>query len=117
MIVLKETIDPQNIFIIPREATTELNFTVTDDITGDELVSSGLAEFYGDFILIPLVVENLEQNRYYTFRMDSNVTNKNIYKDKIFVTNQEINQVNNKTYSINKDQYVDVKSNNDYIVI
>tara|TARA_R110001592_G_scaffold14653_2_gene65346 strand:- start:2915 stop:3268 length:354 start_codon:yes stop_codon:yes gene_type:complete len=117
MVVLKETTDPQNIFIIPREATTELNFTVTDDITGKELVSSGQADFYGDFISIPLVVENLEQNRFYTFRINSNATNNNIYKDKIFVTNQEINQVNNKTYSINKDQYVDVKSNNDYIVI
>ena len=117
MIVLKETTDAQNIFIIPRETTIMVTFTVTDDITGEELVASGVPQFWGDFILIPLVVENLEQNRYYTFRMDSNVTNKNIYKDKIFVTNQEINQVNNKTYSINKDQYVDVKSNNDYIVI
>ena len=57
------------------------------------------------------------KNRYYTFRIKSVANLKNIYKDKIFVTDQVIDQKQNKTYSINKDQYKEVESNNDYIVI
>ena len=41
-----------------------------------------------------------------------------IYKDKIFVTDQEIDQGDNKYYDINKDQYTTNNSyNNEYIVL
>ena len=41
-----------------------------------------------------------------------------VYKDKIFVTDQEIDQVNEKKYDINKDAYKQKEtSTNDYIVL
>jgi len=40
-----------------------------------------------------------------------------IYKDKIFCTNQTINQYTNDYYSVNKDEYVSKDGNNDYIVL
>ncbi len=40
-----------------------------------------------------------------------------IYKDKIFCTDQTINQDTNNYYSVNKDEYVSKSGNNDYIVL
>jgi CMP-N-acetylneuraminic acid synthetase len=41
-----------------------------------------------------------------------------IYKDKVFCTDQTINQTNNDYYSINKDEYVQEDSfDNDYIIL
>ena len=40
-----------------------------------------------------------------------------IYLDKIFCTDQTINQDTNNYYSVNKDEYVSKSGNNDYIVL
>lgn len=40
-----------------------------------------------------------------------------IYLDKIFCTDQAINQDTNNYYSVNKDEYVSKSGNNDYIVL
>lgn len=40
-----------------------------------------------------------------------------IYLDKIFCTDQAINQNTNNYYSVNKDEYVSKSGNNDYIVL
>ena len=40
-----------------------------------------------------------------------------IYLDKIFCTDQAINQDTNDYYSVNKDEYVSKSGNNDYIVL
>lgn len=40
-----------------------------------------------------------------------------IYLDKIFCTDQTINQDTNNYYSVNKDEYVSKGGNNDYIII
>jgi len=43
--------------------------------------------------------------------------NNDIYKGKIFCTNQTINQAENEYYNINKDVYTQQESNNEYIII
>lgn len=40
-----------------------------------------------------------------------------IYRDKIFCTDQTINQDTNSYYSVNKNEYVSKAGNNDYIVL
>tara|TARA_R110001606_G_scaffold62989_2_gene146310 strand:+ start:549 stop:902 length:354 start_codon:yes stop_codon:yes gene_type:complete len=117
MIVLGTTDQEQIVYVIPRIATTNIELSIIDDITGESLNDSSTSELYGDYLKISLLIDGLVKNRFYTFRIKNSDTLKNIYKDKIFVTDQVIDQVNNKTYSINKDQYVEVESNNDYIVI
>ena len=117
MIVLGTTDQEQIVYVIPRIATTNIELSIVDDITGELLNDSSTSELYGDYLKISLLIDGLVKNRFYTFRIKNSDTLKNIYKDKIFVTDQVIDQINNKTYSINKDQYVKVESNNDYIVI
>tara|TARA_R110000823_G_scaffold42397_8_gene111140 strand:+ start:4189 stop:4548 length:360 start_codon:yes stop_codon:yes gene_type:complete len=119
MIVLKTTDQVQIIHVIPRLAlnSTNIDLSITDDIKGDLLTNTSTSVMKGDYLEIGASIDGLVKNRFYTFRINETITNKNIYKDKIFVTDQVINQKINKTYSINKDQYVEVESNNDYIVI
>jgi hypothetical protein len=119
MIVLKPIDTAQIIYVIPRLAlySTNIELSIIDDITGETLTLTQTSELYGDYLKIDLSVDDLVKNRFYTFRIKSVANLKNIYKDKIFVTDQVINQKINKTYSINKDEYVEVESNNDYIVI
>ena len=119
MIVLKPIDTEQVIHIIPRLALNSENteLSITDDITGDLLVHTFTSELYGDYLKINASIDELVKNRFYTFRINETITFKNIYKDKIFVTDQVISQKINKSYSINKDQYEKVESNNDYIVI
>jgi hypothetical protein len=119
MIVLKPIDTNQNIYVIPRNAeySTNIELSIIDDITGESLALTQDSELYGDYLKIELSVDDLVKNRFYTFGIKSLTSSKNIYKDKIFVTDQIIKQVNNQTYTINKDQYVEVESNNDYIVI
>lgn len=119
MIVLKPIDTNQNIYVIPRNAeySTNIDLSIIDDITGESLSLTQTSELYGDYLKIELSVDDLVKNRFYTFRIKSLSSLNNIYKDKIFVTDQIIEQKNNKTYSINKEQYLEVESNNDYIVI
>ena len=65
--------------------------------------------------LSPVLVEG----RFYdlTLKEGANV----IYKDKIFCTNQTVNQANNDYYTVNSGEYTtptgDDKYDNDYIII
>lgn len=40
-----------------------------------------------------------------------------IYRDKIFCTSQDTNQINNEHYTVNKDEYKEQSSNNDFIIL
>jgi hypothetical protein len=40
-----------------------------------------------------------------------------IYRDKIFCTDQSINQSNNEHYTVNKDVYKEQNGNNDFIIL
>lgn len=119
MIVLTSTTDAQEIKVIPREYTTsDISAKLTDDITGD--VSTPTESTYtrvGDYLKNDVAYSDLKEDRFYTFTIEKS-TGSIIYKDKVFVTNQTIDQLNDETYTINKNEYVEQEtSNNDYIVI
>ena len=40
-----------------------------------------------------------------------------IYRDKIFCTSQNTNQIKNEHYTVNKDDYKSLKSDNDFIIL
>ena len=68
----------------------------------------------GDYLTISHPF-SLVEGRYYDLTILAG--SKVIYLDKIFCTDQVINQESNKYYSVNKDEYISQPSNNDYIII
>ena len=118
MIVLTTSTGEQNFKFIPREFTTDITVTFTDDITFTELSPVEVsATQVGDYIQYAFTLTGLKEDRFYTVRIE-NSTDEVIYKDKLFVTNQGIDQLDKEKYTINKDEYVEKStSDNDYIVI
>ena len=127
MIVRTTSNDASNVFIIKRPFNTDTSNTdnlieVTDDITKHNLsYSVGFAE-QGDYHRLSLQISGLKEGRYYTLKVFDRPAGGGdlfcVYKDKIFVTDQTIDQVANDTYSINDSEYTENStSNNDYIII
>ena len=120
MIVFTTSTSAQNLYFIPREYhTTDLEVVLTDDITlNDATNTSSVFTREGDYIKAEIAYSNLKEDRFYTLRVKLTTNNQIIYKDKMFVTNQTIDQVNGDLYSINNGEYVEQEtSSNDYIVI
>jgi len=142
MIVLTTTTSAQAFKVIPRTFGAEFSLSIRDDSTNvtqtyeiNNAVTSGnyltfnqafspvLVE--GHFYDIKLFSDpNFWNTNYFLWEVYNefwNVDTTNIvdiYKDKIFCTDQEIDQSDNLYYNINKNQYVtDNSYNNDYIVI
>lgn len=70
------------------------------------LATFGMNRYY----LIASIIFNLKDGRHYNLTVYNGL---NVcYRDRIFCTSQEV-----ETYSINKDKFVQHKTNNDYITI
>jgi hypothetical protein len=142
MIVLKTTTSAQSIKIIPRTYASEFTFSIRDDSTNiTQVYEITNASTTGNYLTFtqafsPVLVEghfydiklytdpNFWNTNYFLWEVYNefwNVDTTNIvdiYKDRIFCTDQEIDQSDNLYYDINKNQYVtDNSYNNDYIVI
>lgn len=119
MIILNTTTGQQNIFCIPREyVLSGLTANLMDDITG--IVENPTAENFvriGDYLKGELEFNNLKEDRFYTLKLVKD-TGDVIYKDKVFVTDQTLDQRDNDMYTINENTYVENETeNNDYIVL
>tara|TARA_R110000772_G_scaffold17960_2_gene50176 strand:- start:174 stop:605 length:432 start_codon:yes stop_codon:yes gene_type:complete len=130
MIILTTSAAAQTLSVIPREYSESFTMTVRDDNTNVtkqyDITSSSISNNYLTFdnIFNPILVEN----RFFDLRLyiDYNFWNTNysfwnlyevkwntddgqnidIYNDKIFCTDQDVDQLNqNDYYKINKDQY------------
>ena len=130
MIILTTSAAAQTLSVIPREYPESFTMTVRDDNTNVtkqyDITSSSTSNNYLTFdnIFNPILVEN----RFFDLRLyiDYNFWNTNysfwnlyevkwntddgqnidIYNDKIFCTDQDVDQLNqNDYYKINKDQY------------
>ena len=130
MIILTTSAAAQTLSVIPREYSDSFTMTVRDDNTNFtkqyDITSSSISNNYLTFdnIFNPILVEN----RFFDLRLyiDYNFWNTNysfwnlyevkwntddgqnidIYNDKIFCTDQDVDQLNqNDYYKINKDQY------------
>ena len=142
MIVLTTSTLAQAFKVIPRTYVDEFTLSVRDDstnVTQTYEVTTGVTS--GNYLTFsqafsPVLVEG----HFYDIKLysDPNFWNTNyslwelynefwnidttnivdIFKDRIFCTDQEIDQMDNLYYELNKGQYVtDNSYNNDYIVI
>jgi len=114
MITLTTSTASQTVKIIPRSYASNVSMILRDDSTNTE-VSYSIATTTDRNYLVLSEELALKEGRFYdlTVKEGSDV----IYKDKVFCTDQTIDQDTNDYYSINKDQYVTESSDNDYILI
>tara|TARA_R110000823_G_scaffold222232_1_gene350576 strand:+ start:82 stop:510 length:429 start_codon:yes stop_codon:yes gene_type:complete len=142
MIVLTTSTLTQSISVIPREYGAQFTLSVRDDSTNvttsyeitNAITSGNYLNF--DNIFNPILVEghfydirlysdpNFWNTNYFLWEVYNefwNIDTTNIavlYKDRLFCTDQEIDQMDNLYYNLNKGQYItDNSYNNDYIVI
>jgi hypothetical protein len=142
MIVFKTTASAQNFKVIPRTYGSQFTLSLRDDSTNVTTVYEiNNAVTTGNYLTFsqafnPVLVEghfydlelytdpnfwNTNYSLWENYNEFWNVDNTNIvdiYKDKIFCTDQEIDQMDNLYYNINQGQFItDNSYNNDYIVI
>ena len=142
MIVLTTSALAQNLKVIPRTYGAEFTLSIRDDstnvtetyevtsavtsgnyLTFDQIFNPVLRE--GHFYDIKLYSDpNFWNTNYFLWELYNEIWNidttniVDIFKDRIFCTDQEIDQMDNLYYELNKGQYVtDNSYNNDYIVI
>mgnify|MGYP003118942897 FL=1 len=139
MLVLKSQVAEQTFKIIPREYVTDATICIRDDSTNTEvcvLTTGSHWETYNlDWELasndwedsVGLVIENnyvvvtmelnLIEGRFYDLKLTGSASGKIIYRDKIFCTNQSIDQLANSYYDINSGNYIILDTNNnDYVI-
>ena len=142
MIILSTIATAQTLKVIPRDYIADFVMRVRDDSTNvTNSYTIGNATQVGNYLQFtnvfnPILVENhfydLTLETAYSFWNTNvklwqnnttlwNVDDKDdgvIYKDKIFCTNQDIDQENNDYYNLNKGQYTTYDGyDNTYIVI
>ena len=124
MIHLKPSDTVQSIYVIPRNGDIltpiEIELTLRDDQTNETLkYVPDIVEtrFDGNYIIIQDEFLLVEGHFYDLTIINKTDNDAIIYKDRVFATNQTLDQNTNQYYSINKDQYVEHSSDNDYIVL
>jgi hypothetical protein len=130
MIILTTSTDAQSLSIVPRIYSSEFTMSIRDDSTNVkvfyEIQNAVTSGNYLDFtnIFNPILVENHFYNlelyvdynfwntNYGFWQLDNFKWNEDerqfldIYNDKIFCTDQDINQLENDHYKLNKGEYV-----------
>lgn len=115
MIKLTTSTDAQTIRIIPRSYATNVSLIFRDDSTNTEVTYSTTATTQSNYLVISESL-SLTEGRFYdlTIKEDKEI----IYKDKVFCTDQTVDQDTNDYYSVNSGEYVsDTSYDNDYIIL
>ena len=112
---LTTSTDPQTLLIIPRSYSESGTLVLRDDSTNTETSAEVVLGKSGEYMSLSHSF-SLVEGRYYDFRIE--VSGDIIYKDKIFCTDQDIDQNTNDYYTVNEGDYItDNSYDNDYIVI
>jgi hypothetical protein len=118
MIHLSTSASSQTMKIIPRSYASTINMILRDDSTNTSTTYSSISTSTDKNYLViaqalsPVLVEG----RFYDMTIKEGTAI--IYKDKIFCTDQTVNQENNDYYSVNSGEYTTEDSyDNDYIII
>jgi hypothetical protein len=124
MKILTTSASEQTIKIIPRAFLSTYKLIVKDEAANTEIFNDEVTAAASDNYRQLQVTFNpvLKEGRFYTFEVRNNLVDTILYyKDKIFCTDQTINQANNDYYDINKNEYdfddTDASHSNDYIII
>ena len=117
MIILTTSATAQSLSVIPRSYVSTFTLSIRDDSTNVEktysITSAVNSGNYLNFnnIFDPILVEN----HFYDLKLISN--GEVIYKDRIFCTDQDIDQSNNDYYDLNSNEYLDYNGyDNTYLV-
>lgn len=103
--------------VIPRQFINgSINVKLTSESTGADINVSPTASTDGNYMTFTIAFGTLTEGDFYTLEIkDGTVV---IYKDRVFCTDQTVNQVNNDYYSVNDGEYTTEDSfDNDYIII
>ena len=103
--------------IIPREFTVgTLNLKLTSESTNKSILVNATSEIDGNYISFDAVFGSLTKNDFYI--LEVSYLNNIIYKDRVFCTDQAINQNSDDYYSVNKNQYIsEESSDNEFIIL
>lgn len=103
--------------IIPREFTVgTLTIKLTSESTNTPITITSTSTINGNYLEFAAVFGTLIEGQFYILEV-SNST-QIIYKDKVFCTDQVVNQMNNDYYNINKNEFTNEESyDNEYIII
>ncbi len=106
-------------YVIPRKYDTgDITVRLRNETTNTsiEIISTPIVE--GNYLKFDAVLGTLVENNFYTMELIASNGGDIIYKDKVFCTNQTIDQSNNNYFDINKNEYTTEDSyNNDYVII
>ena len=117
MIILTTSATAQSLSVIPRSYVSTFTLSIRDDSTNVEktysITSAVNSGNYLNFnnIFDPILVEN----HFYDLKLISN--GEVIFKDRIFCTDQDIDQLNSDYYDLNSNEYLDYNGyDNTYLV-
>ena len=119
MKILTTSTNAQTISVIPRLYTDTATLSLRDDST-NTVVSYNLVKDT-DYVVTrdKMVITqafSLTEGRFYDLKIEYN--SEAIYKDKVFCTDQTVDQDQNDYYDINKDVYTsDTSYDNDYVIL
>ncbi len=103
--------------VIPRQFINgAISVKLTSESTGADINVSPTASTDGNYMTFTIAFGTLTEGDFYTLEIkDGTVV---IYKDRVFCTDQTVNQVNNDYYSVNDGAYTTEDSfDNDYIIV
>lgn len=116
MKILTTSTDNQTIKVVPREYVSTASLVLRDDSTDTETTDSVSPTTNGDYLQI-VNAYTLKEGRFYDLTL-KNSGGSVIYKDKIFCTDQTVDQSSNDYYTINDSVYTsDTTYDDDYIII
>jgi len=112
---LTTSTDDQTILFIPREYAVSGTLLLRDDSTNTETSEAVDLGKSGEYMSLTHSF-SLTEGRFYDMKVL--VSGNVIYRDKIFCTDQDIDQDTNDYYSVNKDVYISEDTyDNDYIIL
>jgi len=121
MKVLTTSSSAQTLDVVPRTYISSYTMKLRDTSKNKEVFSSSVTGITnGNFKRISATISPiLKEGRYYDLTLLNGATV--VYRDKIFCTDQTINQNNNDYYEINSGQYTFDETagshDNDYIIV
>jgi len=103
--------------VIPRQFINgAISVKLTSESTGANINVSPTASTDGNYMTFTIAFGTLTEGDFYTLEIKNGTAV--IYKDRVFCTDQTVNQVNNDYYSVNDGEYTSEDSfDNDYIII
>jgi len=106
-------------YVIPRKYDTgDITVRLRNETTNISIDVTSTPIVEGNYLKFDAVLGTLVENNFYTMELIASNGGDIVYKDKVFCTNQTVDQSNNDYYDINKNEYTTEDSyNNDYVII